>query len=71
MVITWGALFVSVVLVKSKLRISACGSIVTCMILTFVKSLTGDARFISVSMSDVCVKCVLSLLGEVFEGFYC
>lgn len=61
----------TVVLIKSKLRVCACGSIMPSMILTFVKSPTGDARFVSVSISDVGVKFVLSLLSEVFEGLYC
>ena len=64
-VITWGALFMDVILIKPQFRIGSGGSVVPSVILPCVVTAAADARKVFIPFTDVCVECGLCLLPEI------
>ena len=64
-VITWGALAMTVILIKPQFRIGSGSSIVPGVILPCVVTPTTDTRLVFIPFPDVCVECGLCLFCEI------
>lgn len=70
-VIAGGALAMAVVFIEAQLRVSAGRAVMPSVVLPVMVATAADARQMPIPVPDEFIECLLGLLDEVTEWFYC